>query len=377
MRFWLPLLFLALALAGGVYYRHHAEGMAAKNQAGKQTPPVPVTTAQVRIQDVPRWLQVVGRGSASESVTLKARVDGQVAAVPFNEGQHVQRGDVLIRLDPADFTARLHQAEASLARAQAQSAKARADVERYLALRQSGFISEERLSEVRAAQQVAEAGVQADMAALELARLQLDYTRIRAPIDGLIGAKLVFPGAGVKTNDTPLAVIHRTRPLHIAFAVPEKHLPQLRAAMQQGRLTARIQAEGGREVEGVVSFLDNAVDTATGTIQLKASVANADEALAAGQYVQVRLVLGEWKSVATVPAEAVQEGPKGSFVFVVRADQGVEQRGVTLAETIAGTAIVAAGLEAGEIVVTGGHLRLTPKSKVQIKTPAAPGSGTR
>jgi multidrug efflux system membrane fusion protein len=368
MRFWLPLLLLVLALAGGVYYRHHAADGERSGKAGKQSAPVPVTVAPVVIRDVPQWLEAVGRGTAYETVTLKARVDGQVASVPFSEGQHVERGEVLVRLDPADFEARVGQAQANLARDEAQLAKARADLERYQALRQSGFVSEERLGEVRANLQAAQAGVLAAQSALELARLQLGYATIRAPIAGVTGAKLVFPGAGVKANDTSLAVINRVRPLHISFAVPERHLPQLRAALGRGGLMAHILVGGSEVAAGAVSFLDNAVDTASGTLLLRATVANADAALTPGQFVQVRLALATWTAAATVPAEAVQQGPEGSYVYVVRADQGVEQRRVTLAESSAGMAVITAGLKAGERVVTDGHLRLTPKSKVKAVT---------
>lgn len=372
MRYWIPLLLLALGLAGGVYYRYQSADGGAAGKTRKESPPVPVMVAPVTIQDVPQVLEAVGRGTAFETVTLKSRVDGQVAAVPYNEGQHVQRGDVLVRLDPADFEARLQQARANLARDEAQLAKARADVERYLALRQSGFVSEEKVGEVRAGLLAAEAAVRADQAALDLAQLQLGYATIRAPLSGVVGAKLVFPGAGVKTNETDLAVINRVRPLQVSFSLPERHLPQLRAALRKGGLTARIRTAGGYATQGDVTFMDNAVDSATGTIQLKAQVANDDEALAPGQFVQVELGIGAWKNIATLPAEAVQQGPDGAFVFVVKPDLGIEQRKVELIERRQDLAIVGSGLTGGESVVTDGHLRLTPKSKVQIKAPRQP-----
>lgn len=364
MRYWIPLLLLSLGLAGGVYYRHDS-GTGKAAGKGRDAAPVPVTVAPVVMRDVPQRLEAVGRGMAFETVSLKSRVDGQVAAVPFGEGQQVQPGDILIRLDPADFEARLQQARANLARDEAQLVKARADVERQVALRQSGFVSEEKVGEVRASLQAAEAAVRADQAALDLARLQLAYTTIRAPIAGVAGAKLVFPGAGVKANDTDLVIINRIRPLHVTFSVPERHLPQLRAAMQQGGLSAHIKA-GGYATTGSITFMDSTVDSATGTIQLKALVANDDEALAPGQFVQVALVTGTWKNIATVPAEAVQQGPDGSFVFVVGPDQGIELRKVSLIDRRQDLAVVGSGVVAGESVVTDGHLRLTPKSKVMV-----------
>jgi multidrug efflux system membrane fusion protein len=357
-----------LALASGMYwYAGRDTGQSGKEPA-KEAPPVPVKVARVTRGDVPEWLQVVGRGIAPESVTLKARVDGQVVAVPFTEGRHVRKGDVLVRLDPADLEARLRQAEASLARAQAQLAKARADVERYTALRQSGFVSDEKVADLRASLQAAEATLLADKAAVDLARLQLGYTTVRAPIDGVVGAKLVSTGSSVKVNDTALALINRVRPLHIGFAVPEKHLPRLRATLAKGGLAARVAIgeDWDRAIEAPVVFIDNAVDTGTGTLQVKASVSNADEALSPGQFLTVRLPLGVWSGAATLPAEAVQQGPQGTYVFVVKPDQGIEQRKIVLADSRDGIAVVTQGLQEGETVVTDGHLRLTPKSKVKI-----------
>lgn len=366
MRYWIPLLLLALGLAGGVYYRHDAAEKSA-SEKGKESPPVPVSVATVTIRDVPQILTAVGRGTAFETVTVKSRVDGQVIEVPFAEGQHVQRGDLLIRLDPADFEARLEQAKANLARDEAQQAKARADVERYVALRQSGFVSEEKVGEVRANLQAAEAAMRASRAALDLARLQLGYTVIRAPISGVVGAKLVFPGAAVKTNDTELALINRIRPLQVSFSLSEKYLPQLREAMGRGELGAILRTEG-HVTQGRVTFIDNAVDSATGTIQLKALVDNADEALAPGQFMQVEVQVGVWKEATTLPPEAIQQGPEGAFVFVVKADKGVELRKVEVVERRQDLAIVGSGLASGDLVVTDGHLRLTAKSKIRAVT---------
>jgi multidrug efflux system membrane fusion protein len=375
MRKSIMLLALAAALAGGVYWqsgtKENPGGDKAGGKADKAPPPVPVKVAKVRVQDVPEWLEVVGRGIASESVTLKARVDGQVATVPFEEGRHVARGDVLVRLDSADLEAKLRQAEANLARSQAQQAKARADVERYTGLRQSGFVSEEKVADLRAAVQAADAAVLADKAAADLARLQVGYATVRAPIAGVVGAKQVYPGSAVKVNDTVLALINRARPLHIGFAVPEKHLARLRAALAKGKLVTRVALGGdwAHAIEAPVVFIDNAVDAGTGTIQVKASAANDNEALAPGQFVSVRLPLGMWSGAATLPAEAIQQGPQGSYVFVVKPDKGIEQRKIALADSREGVAVVTQGLNDGETVVTDGHLRLTPKSKVSIKEP--------
>ncbi len=379
MRKAIMLLAIALVAGTGIYYRTTGDAGKTDNKTAKGTPPVPVKVAQVEIRDMPEWLDVVGRGIASESVVIKSRIDGQVAAVPFTEGQHVRRGDVLIRLDPADMQAKLRQAEANLARSQAQLAKAQADVGRYTALRQSGFVSEEKVSDIRTVLQAAEAATLADKATVDLARLQLGYATLRAPIDGIVGAKLVFPGSSVKINETTLAVINRVQPMHIGFAVPEKHLPRLRAALARGKLPAQVTVgnDSRNVTEATVNFIDNAVDAGTGTIQLKASTPNDKERLSPGQFLNVRIALDQWHSAATLPAEAIQQGPHGAFVLVVKPDKGIEQRKVTLVDSREGTAIVTQGLQGGETVVTDGHLRLTPKSKVSIKPSPESGRGSK
>jgi multidrug efflux system membrane fusion protein len=301
-------------------------------------------------------------------VTLKSRVDGQVHSVTFTEGRHVRQGDVLLRLDPADFQARLNQVEANLAKSQVQLAKARADVERYIALRAKGFVSEEKVGDMRTAAAAADSATKADAASVELSRLQLSYAVVKAPFAGVIGAKLVSPGAAVKVNETTLAVVNRVRPLYVAFAVPEKYLPQLQAGMRSDRksMKAAISLPGGGAAwEGDVRFLDNGVDVATGTIQLKAILPNDDERLAPGQFVGVSLVLDTLKDAVVIPVEAVQQGTEGSFLFVAKEDNTVEIRRIRVASVQKQFAVVAEGLAGGESVVTEGHLRLTPGARIK------------
>lgn len=367
---------LALAVGGLGYWLWSRPAGEAEDKKGKDKPPVPVLVAQADTRDMPVTLDLVGRAEAYEGVTLMSRVDGQVAAVAFTEGQHVKAGQELVRLDEGDFTARLRQAEANLARDQANLAKAKSDVSRYSALRNVGFVSEEKVDEVRAILAAAEATVKADQAAVDLARLQLGYTVIRAPFAGVVGARLVFPGSAVKVNETQLAVVNRVQPLYVGFAVPEKYLGQLRSRLGLGglKVSARAPGQDGPGEEGDVRFLDNAVDAATGTIRMKAMLSNRDERLTPGQFLDVRLVLGTLKDVVTVPLEAVQQGPEGSFVYVVQADQTARQQPVKQALTQAGRAALVEGLAAGETVVTDGHSRLTPKSRVKIKD-GKPGEG--
>lgn len=339
-------------------------------------PPVPVATAQATARDVPLAVDVVGRAEAFESVTLKARVDGQVAAVLFTEGQRVAQGEVLVQLDPTDFTARVRQAEASVARDEALLAKAHADTLRYVALKGRNFVSEEKVNEVRTGEAAAAATLRADQAALDLARAQLSYATVRAPFAGVVGARLVFPGSAIKTNDTALAVVNRVRPLLVSFSVPEKHLPRLRAALAAGKgigalkVAVSLPGDSAHRFEGAVRFLDNAVDAATGTIQMKAELPNVDEKLTPGQFLSVSLQLDTLRQAVTVPNEAVQQGPEGNFIFVVKADSSVEVRKVEAGASTGGLTVVAKGLQAGETVVTDGQLRLTPGARIRSKEDA-------
>ncbi|HRD50219.1 MAG: efflux RND transporter periplasmic adaptor subunit [Candidatus Competibacter sp.] len=350
-------------------YQFYPWSAAGSGKTVRAAPPAPVKIASAAIRDVPLVLEVFGRAEAYDSVTLKARVDGQVAALPFVEGQTVASGAVLARLDPADFDARLRQAEANLARDQAQLVKARLDVDRYLSLKNRSFVSEQQVAEARANADALAATVRADQAAVESTRLQQSYATIQAPFAGVIGARLVSPGATVKANDTALAVLNRVQPLYVSFAVPERYLPRLRAALRTGGLPVMVAVPGaaGQRFPGEARFLDNAVDPATGAIQMKATIANAAETLTPGQFLNVSLTLEVIVGAVTAPAEAVQQGPEGSFVFVVKPDRTVEVRPVAVTLMQSGIAVIGQGLRDGETVVTDGQLRLSPGAKVQVQ----------
>ena len=343
-----------------------------------EAPPVPVAVAPAVLRDIPVNLRVVGRAEAFESVTLKSRVDGQVDKVLFTEGQHVNPGDTLIRLDPTDFAARLRQAEAAVARDRALIAKTRADTARYVALKERNFVSEEKVSDIRTNEATAEADLAASQAAVEVARLQLSYATIRAPIAGIVGARLVFPGSAVKAGDVTVAVINRIRPLLINFAVPERYLPQLRAARQNGDLAADITESGNdaRHFQGLVRFIDNTVDESTGTIQLKAELPNEDEALMPGQFLNVSLLLETLKGAVSVPDNAIQQGSEGNYLYVLGKDGRVALRQVEALASLDGFTAVRGDLKAGEKVVTEGQLRLAPgvaaKAQNDADSPAPP-----
>jgi multidrug efflux system membrane fusion protein len=340
-----------------------------------EAPPVPVTTAKAVERDIPVTLRVVGRAEAYESVVLKSRVDGQVAAVLFTEGQQVKQGEALIRLDPTDFAARLQQAQATAARDQALIDKSRADTARYTALKERNFVSEEKVNDIRTNEAAASANLRASSATAEVARLQLSYATIRAPFDGVVGARLVFPGSSIKTNETVLAVVNRVRPLLVSFSIPEKHLPRLRAAMAAatgGNLTVEISLPGepSPHYDGKVLFLDNAVDPTTGTILAKAVLPNSENKLTPGQFLNVSLLLETLKQAVSVPNEAVQQGATGNFVYVVKDDHSTEVRPIKTAAVDSGMTAIVDGLQPGETVVTDGQLRLAPGIKVREAPPA-------
>jgi multidrug efflux system membrane fusion protein len=225
-----------------------------------------------------------------------------------------------------------------------------------------------QLTQVQSVADAAAATVRADEAELTLARLQLEYTRLRAPIAGVVGSRLLSPGALVRANDTAVAVINTVQPIEVGFAVPEKNLPMLRAALRRGPLKTWVTVTGdqGQPMEGVTRFVDNAVDAATGTIQAKATLPNRDERLTPGQFVSVQLTLDTLRDAIVIPSAAVQQGPRGSFVYVVQPDGSAQMQGVEVRQNEGASAAVQ-GVNEGEQVVTDGHLRLNPGAKVTLQ----------
>lgn len=368
----IALLLCGLLVATGLVYLK--QGDPAK-MPPKTPAPVPVIVSQAAQGEMPVLLDVVGRAEAYEGVSLKSRVDGQVLAVEYLEGQPVKQGEVLVRLDPADFQARVMQAEAMLARDQALHAKAQTDLDRYLGLKGRGFVSEEKVNEMRTNLAAAAATLKADSAALELARLQLAYTTIRAPFAGVVGARLVFPGSAVKTNDTVLAVVNRTHPLYVTFTVPERHLAALRIGMKGGGMPVQVSLPGVKSAryEAKARFIDNAVDSTTGAIQIKAVMDNRQAGLVPGQFVNVSLVLEKLEKAVLVPNEAVQQGADGQFLYVIKTDGTAEMRKIRVLASYREQSAIADGVNVGESVVVDGQLRLTPGASVLAKPLADPG----
>ena len=249
-------------------------------------------------------------------------------------------------------------------------AKAHADLERYSGLKARGFVSDEKVNEVRTNEAAAAATLKADQATLELARLQLSYTTVRSPFAGVVGARLVFPGSSVKINDTALAVVNRVDPLYVTFSVPERHLAKLREGMRQKPLKVGVTQSGNKEarLEGTAKFIDNAVDPVTGTIVIKAVLDNKDGKLTPGQFLNVSMTLDKLADAVLIPNEAVQQGAEGNFLYVVKPDNTVEVRKIEVISTYQGASAIGKGLSAGETVVTDGQLRLTPGATVKTKS---------
>jgi multidrug efflux system membrane fusion protein len=339
----------------------------------KQKPPeekVPVTVAVAQQKDVPNQLRAIGSVQPVASVQVRALVGGQLTQVWFREGEDVRRGQLLFTIDPRPYQAALLQAQANLARDEAQLKNAQAEAARYAELVKKDYVTREDYDRISSGAEAAKAVSAADRANVENARLQLAYCEIRSPMDGRTGSLQVHAGNIIKANDTvPLVVINQVTPIYVQFSLPEKELANLRAktGSQPVPVTAT-PASGGTTVEqGRLTFLDNAVDPQTGTITLKATFPNTDRALWPGSYVNVTATLETKPNAIVIPSQAVQVGQNGQYVYVVKADAGVEMRPVTVAQAFGDQTIVGSGIAAGETVVTDGQIRLTPKSKVEIK----------
>jgi multidrug efflux system membrane fusion protein len=325
---------------------------------------IPVTVATAQQKDMPVQVRAVGIVQPLQTVAVRALVSGQLLRVWFREGDDVHRGQLLFSIDPRPYQAALRQTEAILARDEAQLRNAEAEKVRYASL--SGIVSREQYDAVSTVAGTARAVVAADRAAVDDARQQLSYCEIRSPLDGRTGSLQVHEGNIVKANDvTPVIVINQVRPISVQFSLPEGQLATIRAAGDGVPVTALPQ--GGATTEsGRLAFIDNTVDQSTGTIALKANFANERGVLWPGQYVNATMTVAHRPKAIVVPAQAVQTGQSGQYVYVVRSNKSVEMRSVA-AQQVEQVAIVDRGIAAGETVVTDGQLNLTPKSKIDIK----------
>src|SRR6266849_2587593 len=302
---------VALGAGGIAAYFSTDSGAKEGRKAGKEPPAVPVTVAPVAQETVPIELRAIGNVEAYSTVALKARVDGQIVKVNFREGQPVGKGEVLFRIDPRPYEAALRQAEANALRDAAARDQARSQDRRYQELLQKNFVSKEAYAQIRTNAETAAATVKASQAALENARLNLEYCTITSPLDGYVGRVLLQAGNMVRANDAnPLVVINQVRPIYVNFAVPEQNLPEVRKYRAAGPLTVETLPDpGAPPVQGELIFVDNAVDPSTGTIRLRAQFENADAALWPGQFVNVSLRLTEQVDAIVIPSPAVQNRP--------------------------------------------------------------------
>jgi multidrug efflux system membrane fusion protein len=334
-------------------------------------PPVPVAVAPVERRDVPYELEATGTVEPLESVAVRAQVGGVVDSVAFQEGDPVKKGQILFQIDPRAYLATVRQAEAVLARDRAQAESAQKDVERYRDLVAKEYVTDQQFDQVRATAEALRATVAGDEAALDEARLSLQFATIRSPIDGRAGNLLVRAGNLVAADSpTPLVTVNQIDPILVRFALPAADLAQIRRYLGP-EVVVRATPQGAADapLEGQVSFLDNAVDSTTGTILLKGRFANPDGVLWPGQYVNVALRLFVERDVVVVPAVAVVPGQERPYVFVVGADSTAALRNVEVGRTAGNVAVIAKGLEAGDRVVTDGQLRLRPGARVIVKPP--------
>jgi multidrug efflux system membrane fusion protein len=347
---------------------------AAPNDA---TPPsVPVTAEKAATRDMPVYVRGIGTVQAFNSVSIKSRVDGQIVKVDFKEGQEVKAGDLLFEIDPRPFQAAMAQAQASKQKDEASLVSAQADLKRDEALLAHDFQTRQAYDQQKALVGTIQASIAGDQAQIETAQLNLQYADIRAPIDGRTGQRLVDAGNLVHAADnTALVTIQQLRPIFVSFTEPQSAFETVRASQTQAPIDALAFTPDDKKelAHGTVSLIDNQIDQASGTIHLKAEFANAQETLWPGEFVNVRLVVNTLKNAVTIPARAVQQGPNGFYVFVVKPDMTVEIRPIQVAETENDLSVIAKGLSAGETAVVDGQYRLDDGTRVSLQQPTTSG----
>lgn len=336
------------------------------------TPPVPVTVAVAERRTVPFELPATGTVEPMQTVAVQAQVSGALHRVAFKEGDEVKQGQILFQLDPRPYKAALQQASALLERDSAQAANAAEEAKRYESLAAKEYVTSQQYDQIRTQAAASRATLAGSQAAVEQARLNLQYATIRAPISGRTGSLLIRQGNLVRANSTePLVKINQLRPIQVRFAVPATNLPLIQAHIGK-KLVVRAEPSGGGgdPSEGTLSFVDNAVDTSTGTILLKGRFPNDDGTLWPGGFVNVRLELYVEADALVIPSTAVVAGQQGSFVFVIQPDSSASTKAVTVTRTAGDFAIISGDVQPGDRVVVDGQLRLRQGSKVQIKAAA-------
>jgi membrane fusion protein, multidrug efflux system len=365
--FWLGVLVISACGAGAIWYQMRGP----KSAGVAAAPPIPVVATLPQQQEMSVYLTGLGTVQAFNRVTVHVRVDGELQAIDFTEGQDVKQGQQLAQIDPRPFQAQLDQAKATKARDEAQLANAKLDLDRYTNLVARDYATRQSVDTQKAMISQLEATIRGDQAAIENAETQLGYTTIASPLDGRTGIRLIDRGNIVHAGDSSgLVVITQVHPIAVLFSLPQDYLQDITAAMKEAplKVLAYNRDDKTKLGEGTLALIDNQIDAATGTLRLKAIFPNDDDALWPGQFVNARLELEVRPNAITVPAEVIQRGPNELYVFVVKPDSTVERRIVKVGPMRDGIAIIDAGLSAGERVVVDGQFKLKPGAKVAVTT---------
>jgi multidrug efflux system membrane fusion protein len=357
----------AAGLVAAIGFYRHGSTRAAQNRAATT---VPVTVTEAARHDVPIYYDALGTVQALNTVAIRAQVNGQIISVNFRQGQEVHKGDVLAKIDPAPFKANLDQAVAKKSQDEAQLVDAEKDLARFKTLVQRSFETQQNVDAQQAKVDQTKAMINADQAAIEAAQTQLNYATITAPIDGVVGFRQVDIGNIIRATDVnPLTVLTQIKPCDVIFTLPQSDLGPVREAMLQGTVPVLAYDQDDKQqlAQGHLLLINNQIDQNTSTIQLKAEFPNGDERLWPGEFVRIRLLITTRKDAVTIPPVAVQRGPDGFYVWVVKPDNTVEQRPIEAQTVSEDTAIAAKGLAAGERVVVDGQSRLDVGTRVTIR----------
>jgi multidrug efflux system membrane fusion protein len=343
-------------------------GCEKKAPASFERPPAPVVTTAAVTQDVPIYLDEIGKFVAREVVSIQPQVSGRITQIHFTDGADVKVGQVLFTVDPRPYQAQLNVAEANLGQAQAALELAKINFDRVASVTDQRAVARQDFDAKKNAVEVAEAQVKQNQAALESARLNLDYCTIRSPINGRAGQRLVDLGNVVTANNSALLVIQRLDPIYADFTITEKDLSAVQRNMALGTLSVQVRLpdEPDKPRDGKLTFLDNSVQDGTGTVKLRATITNGDRRFWPGRFANIRLILGMQHNAVLVPAEAPQTSAKGPFVYVVKEDATAELRPVTVGQRQGDLVVIDKGLNSGERVVTNGQLGVTPGGKVNM-----------
>jgi membrane fusion protein, multidrug efflux system len=346
-----------------------ASGCAKQQAAPPTLPATRVTVAQVIQKTMPVEVTGVGNVEAISTISIRAQVAGDVQNIHFKEGDFVKKGQILLTIDPRPYEAALAQAKAALARDKATGKYNRAQAQRYKTLFDQGVIPAEQVDSYTSAADASDAVVNADEAAVKTAELNLEYCTIVSPIDGRTGTVLVKAGNLVKVADVPIVVINQVNPIYVNFTVPQQFWPEVKENIERRALhvTVTIPQNSGKPVEGTLTFVDNIVDSTTGTIHLRGTFENSQNRLWPGLYVGVVLTLSQQPNATVVPAHSIITTQQGSYVYVVKANNTVEQRTVLPNRTIDNDTVVDKGLQPGEVIVTDGQVNLVPGAKIEAK----------